>query len=220
MLAGRCRLEVPGRREELAAGSIAVIRPGIEHGFSYDGSGSAWISLKVHLIAEPEDPAPLVISSSASVAALVLALRGALGAPAPALEGIATALVWSVWPGCGAAGAGAPPLVDAAIAVIRGAGGRRMSVESVALACGVSSNHLTTAFRRHGLGSPKTAIDRARADRALQLLSHSGLSIEEIAEYLDFPEVFSFSRFIHRLSGHPPGWFRSPHRRGAGRRPE
>jgi AraC-like DNA-binding protein len=54
----------------------------------------------------------------------------------------------------------------------------------------------------------KTYLDLERAKVASRLLEYSDLNITEIAETLDFPDVFSFSRFFRRVVGMSPRPFR------------
>jgi AraC-like DNA-binding protein len=204
MLVGGCTLHHPGGDLALGEGMVAVIRPGVRHGFTYDGTRCAWISIKLRL---PEAPAGggnvVVRCCDPALAAQVEALRLALDGPRPAVAALAAALVWTALP-AKASTAPANAVVATAQEVIAAAAGRRLEVESLAARCGISANHLTAVFRQHGLGSPKAAIDRARAARAVELLTRSEEPVGAIAELLEFPDLFTFSRFVRRVTGRPP----------------
>ncbi|MFW6212068.1 MAG: AraC family transcriptional regulator [Spirochaetota bacterium] len=89
-------------------------------------------------------------------------------------------------------------------AVLRQSAGRPTTVGQIAAAVGLSPGHLSNRFSEENAMPLKRHIDRARLSYARELLEHADLPISLIADELHFPDVYSFSRFVKRLSGHSP----------------
>jgi AraC-like DNA-binding protein len=66
--------------------------------------------------------------------------------------------------------------------------------------------HRRLAEQQLGFGA---VLDQVRGQRARSLLDHSNLSIERIAEMLDFAETASFSRAFKRWVGESPLRYRN-----------
>ncbi len=91
--------------------------------------------------------------------------------------------------------------------VIHCRNGKPLKVSEAARRLGYSRNHASNLFRKT-LGIPlKTFIDNERAKIAKDLLAHSELNISQIASYMGFKDVFSFSRFFRRNEGICPSEF-------------
>lgn len=86
--------------------------------------------------------------------------------------------------------------------------GKRLTVNEVADFAGYSRNYVSSLFHRETGIKLKTYIDRYRAETAAKMLQYSNLKIIEIAEIMDFPDVFSFSKFFFQNTGIYPGEFR------------
>ncbi|OGV95079.1 MAG: hypothetical protein A3K19_05765 [Lentisphaerae bacterium RIFOXYB12_FULL_65_16] len=81
-------------------------------------------------------------------------------------------------------------------------------VFEVARALDYSENHLSALFRK-AKGVPlKAYLDSVRAEKAARLLRYADLTITQIAESLEFPDLYSFSRFFTRMCGESPREFR------------
>jgi AraC-like DNA-binding protein len=83
------------------------------------------------------------------------------------------------------------------------------SVSDYARLLGVSADHLSQVIHQ-GTGKPAGEIIRQRILlEAQRLLSHTEMSVSEVAYSLNFQDPAYFSRFFRRLTGHSPGEFRS-----------
>lgn len=81
----------------------------------------------------------------------------------------------------------------------------KLSLNEVAQRCGISSEHLSRAFkRRYGI-TPSRYRDALRMDAANNLLRHSDLLIKEIAYRLGYPDLFTFSKAFRRHYHCAPG---------------
>lgn len=74
--------------------------------------------------------------------------------------------------------------------------GRKLKVSEVAKEINASKNYVSSCFSQHHGIPLKTYIDQKRAQTAKRLLEYSDLRIKEIADAMDFPDPFTFSRFF------------------------
>lgn len=85
---------------------------------------------------------------------------------------------------------------------------RQITVTDLAQATGCSVSLLNLRFREKREISPKKFIDIERGKLIRSYLLYSTLSIAQIAEKMNFPDIYSFSRFCKRLNGSYPGELR------------
>jgi AraC-like DNA-binding protein len=82
-----------------------------------------------------------------------------------------------------------------------------LKLANLATAAGVSRQHLMKLFRERGWPTPTQYLYGKRLEIALDWLSHTGLSIEEIALRCGFANAFHFSRkFRHAYGKSPRAW--------------
>lgn len=86
--------------------------------------------------------------------------------------------------------------------------GRAPSVRELARAASLSPDHYGRLFRALNDCAPREWIQRARLQRAAQLLRETTLSISEIAAETGYADVFQFSRLFKRRMGLPPSRWR------------
>lgn len=206
----RCRLDNGGddRGLVLTAGDGLLIPAGVAHGFGYPRR-SRHVSLKARVegVAAPSVPLPLGTlpgwpglrdalvalvdherpdrhrqHAAGHLLAAVVAL-----ATAPAPEREAT-----------------PSLVEQVRALVEHGENRRWTVATVARALGYSPGHASARFRAQAAMTLKSFLDQARQEAAARLLADSDRPIGELAELLEFPDVFAFSRFVKRVAGVSP----------------
>jgi AraC-like DNA-binding protein len=194
----------------LKAGDLLFIPPEIPHGFVYLPSRCSYLSIKFQMTSGPNwkslfrlppDAAttaalrqslPLLAKSNASTETMHRLLRHLLlAAMVENGEGEAQAAESDVW-------------VERAKQVIAMAQGRKLTVAALAGGLGISTGYLAARFRQAMRMSLKSYLDRRRADRAVELLRYSDLSISQIAETLQFPDPFTFSRFLTQQTGVSP----------------
>ncbi len=114
-----------------------------------------------------------------------------------------------------AAQAGGPPATggDEAVAkvshFISREFARPLTLTDLARAGGVSNQHLLKLFRERKRESPTRMLYRRRLEAARDWLSHTGLSIGEIADRCGFANPFHFSRKFRQAHGLSPREWRT-----------
>ncbi|MBD3242844.1 MAG: helix-turn-helix domain-containing protein [Chitinivibrionales bacterium] len=86
--------------------------------------------------------------------------------------------------------------------------GRPLPNGELARACGMSTNAFIRLFSAETGQSPQAWYVRRRVDYACELLHHSRLSIEQIAETAGFHDRAHFSKVFKKLRGIAPAAFR------------
>lgn len=81
-------------------------------------------------------------------------------------------------------------------------------VSALAREAALSPDHYGRVFRRITGESPRELIQKARLERACQLLRETPLSITEIAEQAGYADVFQFSRIFKQQMQVPPSRWR------------
>jgi AraC-like DNA-binding protein len=207
-LAGRFTCRAGGQALTLGAGAGLLIPARVAHGFSY-ARRSRHVSLKFQVSGAEPPPAMLPLDALPAWPGL----RDALGAlvdsdlperrrqhatahllaavvalaltPAPALEPTSS-------------------LVEQVRALVEHGENRRWSVAAVAQVLGYSPGHASSVFRAQSGLTLKSFLDQARQEAASRLLGATAHAIGEIADLLEFPDVFAFSRFVKRVAGVSP----------------
>jgi AraC-like DNA-binding protein len=87
--------------------------------------------------------------------------------------------------------------------------GQRLSLADIAAAAGVSRQHLLKLFRLRRGNTPTQILYERRLGVAADQLTHTGLSIREIAEHCGFANEFHFSRKFKEAYGKSPRDWRS-----------
>lgn len=82
-----------------------------------------------------------------------------------------------------------------------------MGVSEAAKRLGFSRGHLNLKFRKETGLSVKKFIDKERFIKARKHLLYSDMNLSEIAEELEFSDLFVFSKFFKRMSGKSPREF-------------
>jgi AraC-like DNA-binding protein len=85
---------------------------------------------------------------------------------------------------------------------------RALSLNDLAMAAGVSREHLARVYRRYTGSGPMTAIRTLRIARSAELLSHTNQSVTEVAHATGFTSEFHFSRTFRARTGYSPTSFR------------
>lgn len=82
--------------------------------------------------------------------------------------------------------------------------GGRVTIEELASHIGYSVSHVSRHFKQEHSESLKAYLDRRRAKVSEGLLRYSELTIAEIAERQEFPDLPAFSRFVTQHLGAAP----------------
>ena len=86
--------------------------------------------------------------------------------------------------------------------------GGSLQVKDLARQLGYSKDHLSWLVKKETGLTLKNFLDIERMKAAERLLNYSGKTISEIADQLGFTDVYSFSHFFRRISGHNPSQYR------------
>lgn len=216
-VAGAFRCVAGDEELRLRPGDGLLIPAGFAHGFRYDRS-SRHVSLKVRVDGVAPPAGILVLTDLPAWPALREALvalvdhdrpdRARQHATGHLLE---TIIALAVAPR--AEHEEPPSIVEQVRTLVEHGENRRWSVSAVARALGLSPGHASAVFRAQAAMTLKSFLDQARQEAAARLLAETDHPISEIAELLEFPDVFAFSRFVSRVAGVGPRALRAQLRR-------
>ncbi|MFC4319980.1 AraC family transcriptional regulator [Litchfieldia salsa] len=82
------------------------------------------------------------------------------------------------------------------------------SLEEIASAVGLSKYHFTRIFRKTTGYTPIEYLSKIRMEKAVNLLRHTDLSIDEIAKKIGYSSGSYFIKVFRQWIGFPPGEFR------------
>jgi AraC-like DNA-binding protein/quercetin dioxygenase-like cupin family protein len=217
----RCRLGAErGADLALAPGDGLLIPAGVVHGFSYPRR-SRHVSLKARVAGVAAPAAPLALAALPGWPHLRDALVALVDHERPDAHrqhatGHLLAAVIALATAPAPEREVAPSLVEQVRALVEHGENRRWSVATVARTLGYSPGHASSRFRAQAAMTLKSFLDQARQEAATRLLADSPRAISEIAELLEFPDVFAFSRFVKRMAGVGPRALRERVRAGKG----
>ncbi|MHC4884351.1 MAG: helix-turn-helix transcriptional regulator [Planctomycetota bacterium] len=80
----------------------------------------------------------------------------------------------------------------------------KITRKSAADALGISQDYVTKLFREKGEKSFNDYLEGLRLAKATNLLKHSSLQIQDIAEACGFASGNYFTKVFKRITGHPP----------------
>lgn len=83
-----------------------------------------------------------------------------------------------------------------------------INVEELAKMCGITPTHFTRVFKGIYMTTPVKYINKLRIDRAIELLEHTTLTVNEIAEQTGFSDTSYFSKMFKKLLGKSPLHYR------------
>jgi AraC-like DNA-binding protein/quercetin dioxygenase-like cupin family protein len=210
-LSGRFRCSLGGDRGEdllLAPGDGLLIPAGVAHGFGYPRR-SRHVSFKARVEGVAAPAAPLALGVLPGWPGLRDALVALVDHERPDRHrqhatGHLLAAVVALATAPAPEREVAPSLVEQVRALVEHGENRRWSVATVARTLGYSPGHASSRFRAQAAMTLKSFLDQARQEAATRLLADTPRAIGEIAELLEFPDVFAFSRFVKRVAGVSP----------------
>jgi AraC-like DNA-binding protein len=100
------------------------------------------------------------------------------------------------------------PAVYQAISWIRDHFAEEIRLRDMAFHAGLSPEHLLRLFKQHENTTPIQYVWRYRVERAIEMLSHTGLNITEIAQRCGFKTSHHFARMIKQETGRTPSGIR------------
>lgn len=105
-----------------------------------------------------------------------------------------------------------PESVKDAISYIEENYHHRIQLEDVAAHVAFSPKYLAILFKKATGYTIREYITRARVERAKWYLSHSEITINEIADLVGYSSIYYFSRLFRATVGVPPSVYRRHHR--------
>ena len=102
----------------------------------------------------------------------------------------------------------APP-VRKAMHYIDGNLSNPLSLKLVADATNISSSYLSCLFKKETGQTLTQYIHRQRIAHAMELLEHTNLQVQAVAQHCGFFDVHYFSKLFRRLTGYAPSAYRN-----------
>lgn len=204
-------------RHTLPGGKAILIPGGCRHSFSYPKGEVCWTSCKFEVTGAENPGQALFIPDTPLPAAIIHALsafvdhRSATGSTA-AFKGLTSALLEFLENELNSGEMKVDPFLRRIEEELHGPWGSVFSVRGLASRLGYEPGYLSVKFKQSTGKTLKDYIDQRRADRAVEFLAYSSLTVSEIAEVLEFPEVYAFSRFFKRCKGVSPVAWRGQRR--------
>lgn len=209
----------------LEPGRAMLLPPGCRHGFDYPQATVSWYTLKFQSSSRLDRSAPTLVGVHDTAWPAIQAIHetaaalepigeanrnptlntrsAALGLLESLLAAIAEYSLRGVESPTGVRNPTDSP-IERAEAALRANGPDPMSVVELARRVGVSPGHLSDRVR-HAYGvSAKSLIDRYRYQGIERLLRFADAPIKLIAFQTGFKDLYSFSRFVKRVSGYSP----------------
>lgn len=209
LLSGTAAAHVNDHPHALHADSGLLIAPGLTHDFHYTSDDVTWVSIKFiapDFILGSDDGSLPTHAASRHIARSLAACVG----PNGDLDAAVAPLLISL---C-ALGLQPEPTTTDMLAhkidqLVRHQPLLNWKVEEIAQRLHVSPGHCSHQFQRERGVALKTWLDQQRATACVRLLHYADASNADIAEDAGFPDVFTFSRFIKRVTGKSPSTWRS-----------
>jgi AraC-like DNA-binding protein len=199
----------------LKSGDILIIPPGLQHQFKYLDGSSEFFSVKFEIVAgEPHGSEPLFDEGSEMNALrrhLVESLSNeGLGREerVVAVKHALDALLELEYLKDDHSRKKDKSVAGLVKKCIDQRNGGKITVEEIARQLGYTRGHLTQLFHSKTGVSIKPYIDQERIKTAKHLIQFSDRTLSEIAYYLGFSDLFSFSKFFKRISGESPRGFK------------
>jgi AraC-like DNA-binding protein len=183
------------------AGHVALLLPGHRETFSFDGVRHSWVQAHVAEVGEPFTGLPRSLPLSGALADLV---SQAVSARGPLLGALAAAAFWRY-----ASDAESQPVRDDMVERARRFAHEHLAdadldLARLAAAAHVSPPHLVRRFRAELGVTPMAYLWRRRVDHGVELLTHTGLPVGDIAARAGFKSVYHFSRRVKAQTGQAP----------------
>ena len=191
------------------AGEVALLLPGHRETFAFDGTHHSWIQAHVGEAGEPFVSLPRSLPLSGALAGLVAEAVAVTRTPLPTARPLLAALAAAAfWRYAGEAESGPAPADDAVERARRHVHARladpALDLAELARAAHVSPPHLVRRFRAELGITPMAYLWRRRVAHGVDLLTHTGLPVGEIASRSGFKTVYHFSRRVKEQTGRSP----------------
>ncbi len=215
VLSGRVVSRVDGGVYDQRGGCAILLPPDTPHGFDYREPGTSIFSVKFEERSRLLERAVHTLSPSKGLEALRVSLEEFLTIP-PRPDSPTVAVVdhlvgglAQLFAATSSAAAERPTTVVERIRrLVDSTEGRRLTVASIAEQLGFSPSYVRAQFREATGMRLKDYVDRRRSSVAEMYLAYSDMTLQQIADALEFPDPQVFSRFCRRMLGKSPGQLR------------
>lgn len=199
------RIKGKTKAKRINSGELLFIPPGTVHSFYYPAGKESWLTIRYTLENEQTEVSVLTKEESSG---LFESLQRLLPAGDPSQDKITASehvlqALHSLITETGIT-TSKPDVTDRIQEYISNNAEAPLTLTDVADEFGYSTGRLSVLYRQKTGTTVKQEIDIRRAKFAEQLLKYSDLNVSEVAKRLDFPNVYSFSRFYKRVNGCPP----------------
>ncbi len=211
---GEMNVTIDGRLLSVSPGHVALLRPGRLENFIFSKSEQTWhrwIAVRVSVVDErlrrilDELPEVLPLTEPMNrLADLMLQRQRQVARPDdPVLRslGLAALHLYPNEPVRNVRAEEKHPAVYAAIDYIRTHYADPISLTLLASHAGVSPEHLLRLFKRHEDQPPIGYLWRFRVERAVDLLTNTGLTVTEIADRCGFQTSHHLARLLKKTTG-------------------
>ncbi len=206
-------------KRTIRSGKSLLIPGGCRHSFAYPERQVRWTTCKFEVSAVDNPGESLVLPEEPLAGAIIKALTAcvdqhSVNRATTVFNNLTVALLELLSEQLRPDENPENPFLSRIEAEINGPWGSVFSVRRLAARLGYDPGYLSVKFRQATGHTLKEHIDHLRAARAVEFLEYSSLTVSEIAEVLEFPEVYSFSRFFKRCMGVSPLAWRKHRRPG------
>lgn len=215
-LRGQFSLNTPTESLTLKRNEMVLIPPYLSHSFHYPTSQIHYLSIKFEAPKNKESTQLTHIrpnSLNTHLREMFILLQPSTSKASKhnqaILNSLLSALMFEQWPRITDTSNQTDPIISKVKQCVEDTQGTGITVEALASQVGMSPSRLLTRFRHQEKRTLKNYIDQERAECACDLLKYSTMNIAEIADQMNFPDIYSFSRFFKRMKGISPKQFRT-----------
>ncbi|OPA73376.1 AraC family transcriptional regulator [Paenibacillus selenitireducens] len=212
---GEMNVSIDGRELNVKPGHVVLLKPGHEETFTFSKTEETWhrwISIRVSPLADKNRddlyqlPECLTLSEEMNrLTDLILNLQPYCTGSDPVIRslGLAALHLFPIESNRMNRQQEKHPAVHKAMMWIRDHYGQETNLSNLSLHAGVSPEHLLRLFKLHEGTTPIHYLWSYRIERAIELLTHTGLTISEIATRCGFKTSHHFARMIKQITGQP-----------------
>ena len=204
-----------GRKYEFHSGDVIIIPSGLMHIFNYPGDPCKWLSIKFTVENYSDKALPAIFNKNSTFNDLQNIVKRLLTQnriPDNSIQGILNSILKVFMQlyelEFGHEFQHHSEFLDQIFEFVSINEGKYITVNDVAEEVGLSSKYTSERFKKEAGCTLKRYLDEERFKHARRLLSFSETSVTNIAEQLDFSDVYAFSRFFKHWAKQSPRQFR------------
>ncbi|AJQ93437.1 araC-type DNA-binding domain-containing protein [Gynuella sunshinyii YC6258] len=214
-LHGVLELQVGNTAGQVDDSRLAVIRSGVDHGFSA-GEDNLFIVIDLpHSVSRICEQLPPFVATDAALKQYIQFMYQQLSMPQlnPVIGYSMVSLLLQLLMQAGPQALPGDRRLNAALQYVQANLATELTLNQVAVVANVSVRQLHQLFIRHVGLSPGQYIQQQRMQRASQLLTTTRLTVQQIADQCGYQNLSAFSDRFRQLYGQSPSTFRlSPER--------